>query len=150
MNSLPNQRFHVVVYGVLINENRVLLIKKSRGAYKGMFDLPGGSIEFGEKVEEALKREFIEETEVILKDYDFIGHNEYFCDYLNESNEPRQLHHLGLYYHVSASFDKIKTDADGQDSLGAQFMDIEDLDKIKISPIARPMIEKVINNIKYL
>jgi 8-oxo-dGTP pyrophosphatase MutT (NUDIX family) len=123
------------------------LIKKSRGAYKGMFDLPGRGIEFGEKVEDALKREFIEETGVVLKDYTFISHNEYFCDYLNESNEPRQLHHLGLYYNVSASFNKIKTDPDGQDSLGAEFIDIKELDKIQISPIARPMIEKVINNL---
>lgn len=145
MNNLPNQHFHVGVYGVLINENKILLIKKSRGAYKGMFDLPGGGIEFGEKAEEALKREFIEETGVILKDYAFISHNEYFCDYLNDTNEPRALHHLGLYYKVSALFDKIKTDADGQDSLGAEFIDINDLDKIKISPIARPVIEKIIN-----
>jgi len=146
MNSLPNQRFHVGVYGILIQDKKILLIKKSRGAYKGMFDLPGGSIEFGEKAEEALKREFIEETEIVLKDYDFIGHNEYFCDYLNESNELRELHHLGLYYNVSASFDKIKSDSDGQDSLGAEFVDIEILDKIKISPIALPMIKKILKD----
>ncbi len=145
MNSLPNQRFHVGVYGILINDNKILLIKKSRGAYKGMFDLPGGSIEFGEKVEETLKREFIEETGVVLNDYSFIGYNEYFCNYLNDSNEPRQLHHLGLYYKVSASFDKIKSEPDGQDSLGAEFISLEDLDEIKVSPIALPMIKKVIN-----
>lgn len=146
MNNLPNQRFHVGVYGVLVNENKILLIKKSRGAYKGMFDLPGGSIEFGEKVEETLKREFIEETGVILEDYNFIGYSEYFCSHLNESNELRELHHLGLYYKVSASFDKIKSDPDGQDSLGAEFIDIDKLDKTDISPIALPMIKKVLKD----
>lgn len=145
MNSLPNQRFHVGVYGILIQDNKILLIKKSRGAYKGMFDLPGGSIEFGEKTEEALKREFIEETDIILSDYNFIGHNEYFCDYLNDANESRQLHHLGLYYTVSASFDKIKSNPDGQDSLGAELIDINNLDQIKVSPIALKMIQKVLN-----
>ena len=110
-----------------------------------MFDLPGGSIEFGEKVEEALKREFIEETEIILNDYNFVGHNEYFCDYLNDSSEPRQLHHLGLYYTVSASFDKIKNDPDGQDSLGAELIDLNNLDQIKVSPIALKMIQKVLS-----
>lgn len=142
MTNLPNQRFHVGAYGVLINEDKVLLIKKSRGAYKGMFDLPGGGIEFGEKAEEALKREFIEETDIILDDFVFVGHNEYFCDYKNESNEPRELHHLGLYYKVSASSNNIKTDPDGQDSLGAEFININELDKIKVSPIALPMIKK--------
>ena len=71
--------------------------------------------------------------------------NEYFCDYLNDFDEPRQLHHLGLYYIVSASFDKIKSDSDGQDSLGAEFIDINNLDKIEVSPIALKMIKKVLN-----
>lgn len=145
MNNLPNQHFHVGAYGILIQNNKILLIKKSRGAYKGMFDLPGGGIEFKEKIEEALKREFIEETDIVLKDYNFIGYNEYFSNYLNNSGEPRDLHHLGLYFEVSGSFDKIKSDSDGQDSLGAEFVDIKNLDTIKISPIALNMIKKVIN-----
>jgi 8-oxo-dGTP diphosphatase len=145
MNNLPNERFHVGVYGILVKDNKVLLIKKSRGAYKGMFDLPGGSIEFGEKVENALKRELMEEAGITPDDYLFLAYNEYFCDYLNESSEPRKLHHLGLYYKISASFDAIKRGPDGEDSLGAEFINIEDLDKVEIAPIARPMIEKVIN-----
>lgn len=146
MNSLSNQRFHVGVYGVLFKKNSVLLIKKSRGAYKGMFDLPGGSIEFGEKVEEALKREFIEETDIILDSYNFIGYNEYFTKYSNESNKLRELHHLGLYYKVFSSFNKIKNTPDGQDSLGAQFISTESLEEVDISPIALPMIRRVLKN----
>ena len=142
MDNISNQHLHVGVYGILIKENKVLLIKKSRGAYQGMFDLPGGKIEFGERIETALKREFIEETNISLDSYNFIGHNEYFCDYLNDSNKPRKLHHLGLYYQASATFDKIKTDADGHDSLGAELIDIDKLDEIKISPISLPMIKK--------
>lgn len=147
MTNLPNERFHIGVYGILINDGKILLIKKSRGAYRGMFDLPGGGIEFGEKVEETLKREFIEETGLILSSYSFIGNNEYFCDYINESGEPRKLHHLGLYYTVSASSEEIKSDGDGQDSLGAEFVDIKELDNIEIAPIARVLISKTIKNI---
>lgn len=144
MYNPPNHRFHVGAYGILIKDNSVLLIKKSRGAYKGMFDLPGGGIEFGEKVEDALKREFIEETGIVLDANDFIGINEYFGSYRNESNEPRELHHVGLYYKVSASFEKIKNIPDGQDSLGAEFVDLEKLDEITISPIALPMIKRAL------
>ena len=144
MNSLTNQHFHVGVYGVLIHEDKILLIKKSRGAYKGMYDLPGGRIEFGETIEKALKREFIEETGIILENQNFIGYNEYFCNYLNESNESRELHHLGLYYEVSAKFDRIKNSPDGRDSLGAEFIDIGKLNEVKISQIALPIIEKIL------
>ena len=148
MNSLPNERFHVGVYGVLIKDEKVLLIKKSRGAYKGMFDLPGGSIEFNEKVEDALKRELMEEAGIILSDYSFIDYNEYFCEYFNELNESRKLHHLGLYYKISTSFETVKSGPDGEDSLGAEFVDISDLDSIEITPIARPMIERILGFVK--
>ncbi len=148
MNNLSNERFHVGVYGILLDQNKVLLIKKSRGAYRGMLDLPGGKIEFGERAEEALARELLEETGLVLSSYSFIGHNEYFCDYLNESNEPRKLHHLGLYFAVLVEPGTVKSDSDGQDSLGAKFVAIDDLAEMEIAPIARPMIEKVINSIK--
>jgi 8-oxo-dGTP pyrophosphatase MutT (NUDIX family) len=144
MNNLLSQRFHVGAYGILINENKILLIKKSRGAYKGMYDLPGGGIEFNEKIEETLKREFVEETGVVLNNFSFIDYNEYFCDYLNETGEGRSLHHIAFYYKVFADVNEIKKDPDGQDSLGAEFIDVSDLEKVKIAPIAKTVIEKII------
>ena len=147
MNNLSNERFYIGVYGILIKDEKILLIKKSRGAYKGMFDLPGGGIEFGEKIEETLKREFFEETGITLNSYSFLSNNEYFCDYINESGEPRKLHHIGIYYNVAASFKTIKSDPDGQDSLGAEFIDIKELNKIEIAPIAKKIIDTVITTL---
>ena len=52
--------------GALIfnNEGRIFLAKRGPEARNesGKWDFPGGSVEFGEKVEEALKREIKEET----------------------------------------------------------------------------------------
>lgn len=50
------------VYGVTIEEDKILLIRQKFGPYAGMFDFPGGGIEFGESPEQALRREFIEEV----------------------------------------------------------------------------------------
>lgn len=63
MNTEETKQYsHVGVYGICIKNNAVLLIKKSRGPYKGMYDLPGGRMESGETIEEGLKREFMEEV----------------------------------------------------------------------------------------
>jgi len=142
MIHLPNEQFHVGVYGILINQKKILLIKKSRGPYKGMYDLPGGGIEFGETIVNALKREFIEETGIILSSYSFFTNNECFCDYINDSGEKKKMHHLGLYYKVVARFDKIKNDSDGHDSLGAEFIEIKELNNIQIAPIAKEVLKK--------
>ncbi|WP_339214321.1 NUDIX domain-containing protein [Solibacillus sp. FSL W8-0372] len=54
----------VVVKGVLIRDNRILIIKRSHtdsfGA--GTWEVVGGNLNFGESLEEALKREFLEEV----------------------------------------------------------------------------------------
>jgi len=53
---------HFGIYGFIAEQNKVLVIEKSRGPYLGMFDLPGGSPEKEETFEETLKRELYEEV----------------------------------------------------------------------------------------
>ena len=53
--------FNVRVYGLLINkQNQVLLADEEVKEYK-FTKFPGGGLEFGEGLKDALKREFIEE-----------------------------------------------------------------------------------------
>ena len=53
---------HFGVYGVCVREGRILCIRKTRGPYRGRFDLPGGTPEEGESLLETLQREMLEET----------------------------------------------------------------------------------------
>ncbi|MBZ2197381.1 NUDIX domain-containing protein [Ruania sp. N2-46] len=53
------------IYGIWSNpQGRVVLIRKARGPYVGLLDLPGGSPEPGESPEETLRRELVEECGV--------------------------------------------------------------------------------------
>ena len=40
----------------------ILLIKREKDPFKDMWSLPGGHLEFGEKVIDGMKRECLEET----------------------------------------------------------------------------------------
>jgi 8-oxo-dGTP diphosphatase len=135
---------HIGVYGIYIKNNTVLLIKKSRGPYTGMYDLPGGKIEQGETMEEGLKREFIEEVGSEVTNQTFLSENEY----TTENYRGKPFRHFGTYFTVSLSSGDIKTFPDGEDSLGAEFINIDTLNTIEISPIAKPMIEKAISFLK--
>ncbi len=142
-----NKKNYIGVYGVILNEGKILLIKKARGPYKGMYDLPGGGVEYGESSEETLRREFLEETGLEIKSPKFIQNNLFTVEYKNSKGEECGLHHIGIYYSVELEGDNnIKTGADGEDSLGAEYIDINKLSDIEISPIARPVIEKFLEN----
>ncbi len=71
--------------GVLIEENKVLLIKRKYPPFKGLWALPGGKLEDGETVEEGVVREFEEETGLKVKPIKLIG---VFSD---PSRDPRGL-----------------------------------------------------------
>jgi 8-oxo-dGTP diphosphatase len=47
---------------VLLEGQRVLLGRRSRGEYQGRWCIPCGYVEWGEEVREAARREFLEET----------------------------------------------------------------------------------------
>ena len=61
------------VTGVVIKEDKVLLARHTYGGGKGMLIIPGGYVNFGETPQEALVREYMEETRIEVKPMDIIG-----------------------------------------------------------------------------
>lgn len=55
------------VGALIFRRNSILLVQRGRNPLKGYWSLPGGLIETGEKIEEALKREVLEETGLIVR-----------------------------------------------------------------------------------
>jgi 8-oxo-dGTP diphosphatase len=54
--------------GALIFEgDSILLVERGREPLKGLWSLPGGVVEAGEKLEEAIRREVLEETGLIVQ-----------------------------------------------------------------------------------
>ena len=82
------------VYGVAIEEEKILLITQPSGVYKGKLDLPGGGIEYGETIEEALMREFMEEVAMSFKTMTFLTN-------LTTTVEEFSFHQIGLIYQVN-------------------------------------------------
>ena len=62
MSDLERWERRIGVYGICINADGLLVIDKRLGPYRGRYDLPGGSIETGESLFEAMHRELAEET----------------------------------------------------------------------------------------
>jgi 8-oxo-dGTP diphosphatase len=55
------------VGGVLVHEGRVLLIRRGKQPLLGRWVVPGGTVELGEPLQEALVREMKEETDLAVR-----------------------------------------------------------------------------------
>lgn len=53
---------------VIVFDGKVLMLKRSISPYESYWVLPGGHVESNEKVEDALKREVMEETNIRISD----------------------------------------------------------------------------------
>jgi mutator protein MutT len=53
--------------------NSILLVKRSKDPFKNQFALPGGFVNEGETIEEAIKREVYEETSLEVHPIDILG-----------------------------------------------------------------------------
>jgi 8-oxo-dGTP diphosphatase len=90
--------FNLRVYGILINEQKQVLVSDEyiRGVYITKF--PGGGLEFGEGTRDCLKREFMEEMNLCVN----IGDHIYTTDYYQMSafNPSHQI--ISIYYFAKA------------------------------------------------
>lgn len=90
--------FNVRVYGILLGEDRKVLVSDEyiRGNYYTKF--PGGGLEFGEGTRDCLKREFKEEMDLEVK----IGDHIYTTDFYQMSafNPRHQI--ISIYYFAEA------------------------------------------------
>jgi ADP-ribose pyrophosphatase YjhB (NUDIX family) len=57
----------VGVGGVVIRDGKVLLIRRGKAPLRGRWMIPGGTVESGESLEQALVREVFEETGVVVR-----------------------------------------------------------------------------------
>jgi len=92
-------RFTIRVYGILMDENKRVLLSDEfiRGDYFTKF--PGGGMEFGEGTRDCLKREFKEETGLDVT----IGAHIYTTDYFQISAFNKRDQIISIYYYAHAN-----------------------------------------------
>ena len=90
--------FNLRVYGILLGDNKQVLVSDEyiRGNYYKKF--PGGGLEFGEVTRDFLKREFMEEMNLEVK----VGDHIYTTDFFQLSAFKPGDQIISIYYFVKA------------------------------------------------
>ena len=82
----------VMVDAVVVRNEKVLLVKRKKDPFKGFLTFPGGKVDEGEKVEDAVKRELLEETSLDIEPTDIL-------DIYSDPSRILRGHRIG--YHVT-------------------------------------------------
>jgi 8-oxo-dGTP diphosphatase len=77
------------VGAIVIRDGSVLLVRRGRPPRKGSWSLPGGRVELGERLDQALEREVLEETGVRVA----VGSLGGIYEYLERDEDDRIVHH---------------------------------------------------------
>lgn len=104
------------------NSNKVLLIKRKKDPFKDYFSLPGGFVNEGEKVEDAVRREAEEELLVKVEPIDILG------VYSDPHRDPRG-HIMSIAFIVKIMSGELKA---GDGVAEIKWIEINNLGNIKL------------------
>ena len=107
----------LTVDGILFKDSEILLVKRKNPPYQGMWALPGGFVEYGEKTEDAVVREVKEETGVECAISNLLG------VYSDPSRDPRG-HTISIVYIMEYQKGTVKG---GDDASEAAFHPLQSL-----------------------
>ncbi len=113
----------LVVDGIVMQNNKILLLKRKKDPFSGKYVLPGGHVEFGETTRNAIVREIKEETGYDVTVIATLG------AYDDPLRDPRG-HYVSLVYICAWSAGKKQIKEDEVESI--DWISIDDLGKYEI------------------
>ncbi|HLC51568.1 MAG TPA: NUDIX domain-containing protein [archaeon] len=130
-----------VAIAAVVRDGKILLIKRTKGDYIGLWGLPGGKIEKNEHLTDAATREILEETGIQTS---FQQHLGVVSEHLVENNQVMQhflLHVCELYPQTM--------EINPEDVDRVRWFDLEKLEEFKkqIIPSDIPMIERLVKSV---
>lgn len=134
---MPKQQFLEPTVGALIFNpgGKIFLMKSYK--WRDKYVIPGGHIELGEKLEEALKREIKEETDLDIYDIEFLCYQEFIFDQAFWKRK----HFIFFDFACKTKSAKVQLNSEGQEYV---WVSLKEALKLPIEPYTRRTIEEYI------
>ena len=136
------QHPRVSVHALILNEGHMLLIKRATEPSKGKWSLPGGRIELGETIHQAIKREVLEECSVeieIERIFD-VGEN-----IIRDEEDRISYHFVLIYFLAHYKGGELKAQSDAED---VRWFTTEELYEADMHPQLRAVLTQATRYMK--
>jgi len=127
----------VAVAALVVKDGKVLLVKRKYPPSAGRWSLPGGHVELGERLEEAVLRELKEEAGVDGAVRGFLAP----VEYIELDGGYVKYHFVILVYLVEAAGDA--EPRAGDDAADAVFVPLEEALKMDLTKTAREVLQRL-------
>jgi ADP-ribose pyrophosphatase YjhB (NUDIX family) len=127
----------VGVGAVVVDGDRVLLVRRGRPPALGRWSLPGGLVEVGEPVEAAVRREVAEECGLAVLVHGLVG----VVDRIVRDPDGRVRYHYVLLDYLATPAAAGRVEA-GSDALAAQWCDREALGRLDVTEGVESMVRR--------
>ena len=124
------------VGAVVLAGDQVLLVKRGSPPSQGLWSLPGGAVETGESLREAVAREVAEETGVAVEVGPLLG---VFERLLKDGQGRLEYHYVLLDYLCHAEPTPPRA---GDDAAAARWVALKELDQVGLTPDTAELIRK--------
>ncbi len=121
---------------IILKRNRVLLVERARAPLQGYWSLPGGVLETGERLEEGVCREVLEETGLVVKPQRVV---EIFQRITRDARGRVEYHYVLVDYLCRVAGGVLKA---RDDVSRAEWVSRSGLSQYKITEGTLPVIEK--------
>ena len=133
----PSSAPKAAVGAVVIEEGRILLVKRKYPPKKGNWAIPGGSVNLGESLQAAAEREIMEETGVIIKAKEPV----YTFDLIEHDSKGDVIFH---YVIVDLLAEYVSGDLHPADDVSdARWFGPDEIDGLEISETTKTLLDKM-------
>ena len=111
----------VAVGVVVVHRSSVLLVKRGQEPSRGLWSIPGGLIELGESLEEAARREVMEETGIQVRIEKLLG----VANNIVQDDEGKtRFHYVLIDYLAQPLTMRVKAESDAAEAKWVHFKDL--------------------------
>lgn len=136
-HAYPNQPC-VGVGAVVFKDDCVLLVQRGQAPSNGLWAIPGGSVELGETLTNAVEREILEETGIKIR----AKHPIYTFDHIEKDSDGKIFFHYVIIDFLADYVSGIPRS--GDDALQAQWISSAKFDTIPVNHQTRYLLKSIL------